>query len=313
MNTNPSQNTDGNAVVEESNISTTHPHLFTETAGFLDQPLEDKIRYVHQDKFILHNAAKAVLSALKGIYNRPKNVVRPPCLAVIANSNEGKTAVAMRFFRDLGGDPSRFFGVHDEMAIVLVEMPPRATEPRVCLAIARALGITAFGSAAKARMVTDNVMRALVAKKVQILMLIEFQHVQPIPKCERQIVCDLVKGISNHGISVVAIGTEEARTCLAEDEQIANRMRVVRLSSFANDQTFRDFLHSLEHYYPFLKASGLGSKDMAKEIYSRTNGITGEVVEFCNAAAVYAMKKNLPCIDLKVLKETKLPPAANAA
>lgn len=313
MNTSTSASTDGNAVVEESNISATHPHLFTEAAAFLEQPLEERVRYVHEDKFILHKSAKTVLSALKAIYNRPKNVVRPPCLAVIANSNEGKTAVAKRFFRDLGGDPSRFFGVHDEMPVVLVEMPSRATEPRVCLAIARALGITAFGSAAKARMVTDNVMRALVAKKVQILMLIEFQHVDPIPTCERQVVYDLIKGISNHGISVVAIGTEEAKTCLAEDEQVANRMRVVRLSSFANDQPFRDFLHSLEHYYPLVKPSGLGSKAMADEIYSRTNGITGEVVEFCNAAAVFAMRKNLPCIDLAVLKATKLAPAANAA
>lgn len=298
---------------QETEISPEYPHLFKTTAMLLNEPVEDRVRFVHEDKFIMHANVKKVLGAMKEIYHRPKAVVRPPCLAVIGNSNEGKSAVAKRFFRDLGGDPARFFGIHDEMPVVLVEMPPRATEPRVCLAIARALGLTAYGNAAKSRMVTDNVMRALVAKKVQMLMLIELQHVEPLPESERQVVYDLIKGISNHGISVVGIGTEEARICVAEDEQVANRMRIVRLTSFAHDQEFRDFLHSLQYYYPLPKASNLGSDAMAKEIYSRTNGVVGEVVALCNSAAAYAIKHKRECIDLPVLKAAALLPPANAA
>jgi alpha-D-ribose 1-methylphosphonate 5-triphosphate synthase subunit PhnL len=303
----------GGSAAKDSNISTDYPHLFNETVAFLEQPIEERIRYVYRDKFILHANAKKVLGAMKDIYNRPKDVVRPPCLAVIGNSNEGKSAVAKRFFNDLGGDAARFFGVHDEMPVVTVEMPSRSTEPRVCLAIARALGLTAYGSATKSRMVTDNVMRALVAKKVQMLILSEFQHIMPLPAPERQVVYDFIKGITNHGISVVGIGTEEARLCMAHDPQIANRMRVVRLNSFANDRGFFDFLHSLEYFYPLPKPSGLGAEAMAKEIYSRTNGITGEVVSLCNSAAAYAIRKKLPCIDLDTLKAAALFPTASAA
>lgn len=297
----------------EPSISKEYPHLYAETAALFESPAKEQVRFVHADKFVMHETAKTVLSAMKDIYHRPKNVVRPPCLAVIGNSNEGKSAVAKRFFHDLGGDPARFFGVHDVMPVVLVDMPSRATEPRVCLAIARALGLTAYGSATKSRMVTDNVMRALVAKKVQMLVLMEFQHVKPLPPPERQVVYDLIKGISNHGISIVGIGTEDARICMAEDEQIANRMRVTRLTSFANDQNFRDFLHTLEHHYPLPEPSGLGKMTMANEIYNRTNGITGEVVSLCNSAAAYAIREGLPCIDLKVLKAAALLPPADAA
>jgi hypothetical protein len=197
------------------------------------------------------------------------------------------------------------------MPVVLVEMPPRATEPRVCLSIARALGLAGYGS--KARHVTDNVYRALVAKKVRVLVLIEFQHVSPLPKFERQVVLDLVKGISNHGISVIAVGTEEARNNLAEDEQVANRMRVIRLKGFANNLEFRSFLHSLEPYYPLPKPSGLSSPELAAEIYSRTNGITGEVVALCDAAAAWAIRNKKPCIDKAALKAALLYPAANMA
>lgn len=305
---------DGSTSEPNDKISKEYPHLFKETAVLLDRPMEEKIRFVYADKFVMHASAKKVLGAMKDVFNRPRDVVRPPCLAVIGNSNEGKSAVAKRFFLDLGGDPARFFGVHDEMPIVVVEMPPRATEPRVCLAIARALGLTAYGMATKSRMVTDNVMRAVATKKVKMLIFSEFQHVSPLPFPERQVVYDLIKGISNHGISIVGIGTEEARICIAEDEQIANRLRVVRLTSFANDQDFRNFLHSLEHYYPLLKPSNLGTIALANEVYARTNGITGEVVSLCNAAAAYALRAGSPCIDLAVLKAASvLPPASEAA
>jgi hypothetical protein len=294
-------------------FSQTHPHLYQETAAYLDRPRDERVKRAHADKYILHENAKFVLSAMKDIYNRPDGLERPPCLGVIGDSNEGKTATANRFFRDLGGDPARFFGNHDEMPVVRVEMPPRATEPRVCLAIARALGLAGYGST-KARIVTDNVYRALVTKKVKVLILMEFQHVFPLPVYERQVVYDLVKGISNHSISVVAIGTEEAKRMLAEDEQIANRMRIVRLKGFSKGVDLRNFLHSLEPYYPLPKPSGLSSPELSNEIYARTNGITGEIVSLCNAAAAFAIKTNRPCIDKAVLKSAALfPPASDKA
>lgn len=313
MNTIADQSIQSSPCAEEPKISEAYTHLFDETAACLGNTLAERIRFCLQDKFILHKNAKVALAALKDVFNRPKNVVRPACLGVIGGSNEGKSAVANRCHEDLGGPAAHIHSTCDEIPVVVVDMPPRSTEPRVCLAIARALGLGAFGSAIKSRMITDNVIRALSAKRARVLMLNEFQHVQPIPRSERQVVYDLIKDISNRGISLVAIGTEEAKTCLAEDEQIANRMRIVRLSSFANDQELRNFLHSLEHYYPLPKPSGLGSASFANEIYARTNGITGEVVSLCNAAAVYALRNELPCIDMNVMKKTIVLPAANAA
>jgi hypothetical protein len=246
---------------------------------------------------------------MKDIFNRPV-CIRPPCLAIIGNSNEGKTAVVNRFVRDLGGDAVKIFGNHDEMPIVLVEMPPRATEPRVCLAIARALGLTGYANS-KSRIVSDHVYRALIAKKVRILILMEFQHMAPLPKCEREVVLDMVKGISNQGVNVIAVGTEQAKEMLAEDEQVANRMRVVRVRGFAQGEQLQDFLHSLESFYPLTKPSGLADKKMMTQIYRRTNGVTGEVVALCNAAAVWAVRNNRECIDNEALKLAFLPPPAN--
>lgn len=288
-----------------------HPHLLVEAASMLSQSVDERVSWINTDRFILHANAKPVLSAMKDIYNRPA-CVRPACLAIIGNSNEGKTAVVNRFLRDMGGNTEEIFGNNDEKPIVMAEMPPRATEPRICLAIARALGLTGYANS-KSRLVSDHVYRALVAKKVRVLVLMEFQHMSPLPKFERQVVLDMVKGISNQGVSVFAVGTDEAKVKLAEDEQISNRMRVVRVKGFSQGEDLQDFLHSLETFYPLPKSSGLGDASMMARIYKRTNGVTGEVIALCNAAAVWAVRNNRPCIDAEALKLAFLPPAASAA
>ncbi len=288
-----------------------HPHLLADTAALLATPIEERLRWINTDRFILHDKAKPVLSAMKDIFNRPP-CIRPPCLAVIGNSNEGKTAIANRFLRDMGGDHTKIFGNHDEMPVVMVEMPPRATEPRVCLAIARALGLAGYANS-KSRLVSDHVYRALVAKKVRILILMEFHHIEPLPRCERQVVLDMVKGISNQGVSVIAVGTEEARIMLAEDEQVANRMRVIRVNSFTQGEDLMNFLHSLEAFYPLPKPSGLGEKAMMNRIYRKTLGITGDVVSQCNAAAAWAVRNNRPCIDAEAMEKALLLPSASVA
>ena len=297
------------AVVSEE-MDAIHPHLLVEAAELLTKSIEERATWINTDRFIMHANAIPALRAMKDIFNRPP-CIRPACLAVIGNSNEGKTAVVNRFFRDMGGDPANIFGNHEEMPIVMVEMPPRATEPRICLAIARALHLTSSANT-KSRLVSDHVYRALVAKKVRVLILMEFQHAEPLPKFERQVVLDMVKGISNQGISVIAVGTDEATKLLGEDEQVANRMRLIRIKGFTQGQDLVNFLHSLESFYPLPEPSGLGEPKMMAKIYKRTNGVTGEIVALCNAAAVWAVRNDKPRIDAEALEKAALLPKASS-
>lgn len=288
-----------------------YPHLRVETAAMLAATEAERCYHIHEDRFILTECAKQVLRALKDVHNRPKGV-RPPCLAIIGGSNEGKSAVIRRFLKDFEAVTDEMVaGNTDQMRIVCTEMPPRATEPRTCLALARAMGLPGYGST-KSRVVSDNVYRALKAKQVEMLILNEAQHAAHIPSQEREVTCDLMKGISNLGISVVTVGTPELIPMLSHDVQIANRMRVVRLVSFKKGDALSDFLDTLETYYPLPERSDLGSTEMMAEIYKRTNGITGEVVQLCNAVAVHAVRTKQPRITLKLLRDTiVLPPASS--
>ncbi|HVZ65077.1 MAG TPA: TniB family NTP-binding protein [Lacunisphaera sp.] len=288
-----------------------HPHLRLEAASLLTASEADRCYYIYQDRFILHPNAKDALAALKDIRNRPKGV-RPPCLALIGGSNEGKSALIRKFLKDFEAvTDETVAGNTDQMRIVCVEMPPRATEPRTCLAIARAMGLPGYGST-KSRVVSDNVYRALKAKGVEMLILNEAQHAAHLSDRERSVTCDLMKGISNLGISVITVGTPELGPMLSHDVQIANRMRIVRLISFAKGESLSAFLNTLETFYPLPERSDLGSPELMAAVYHRTNGITGEVVQLCNAAAVHAVRTKQPCITLELLRKTiMLPPASS--
>lgn len=300
MNTNEDT---GNTAGDE--MDQNYPHLRVDAAEWLSLSIKERVDWINRDRFILHPGARDALSSMKEVQSRPY-CIRPACLAIIGGTNEGKTAITNRFVRDLGNAPKTIFGSNDEMPVVLVEMPPRATEPRVCLAIARALGLTGYANS-KSRLVSDHVYRALVAKKVNVLILMEFQHISPLPKCEREIVLDMVKGISNQGVHVYAVGTENVRKLVAEDEQVANRMRVVNVNGFKQGTDLMDFLHSLESFYPLPKPSYLSDERMMVKIYKKTNGITGEVVTLCNAAAVWAVRNGKDCITAEAFEKAFQP------
>lgn len=287
-----------------------YPHLREEAAAMLTAETEQRCHFIRQDRFILHARAKKILSELKDILNSPKGV-RPPCLALIGGSNEGKSAIIRRFLQDYEViTDETVAGNTDKMKIVSVEMPPRSTEPRMCLAIARAMGLPGYGTT-KSRVVSDNVYRALRAKEVEMVIFNEAQHAYHLNALERSVSCDLMKGISNLGISVVAVGTPELRQLFSADVQIENRMRPYHLPSFAKDHDFCAFLHTLESYYPLPSASNLSSDVMMTTIYKLTNGVTGEVVQLCNAAAVHAVRTNKSSIDLALLRNARSLPTEN--
>ncbi len=318
MNTETASNSDspeGNLHTSSGSVPLGHdpkyPHLRLDTAAKLSAGAAERCFHIHEDRFIVHARAREVLGALKDVLYRPKGV-RPPCLALVGGSNEGKSAVIRRFLKDYGAvTDEAAAGNADRMKIVAVEMPPRSTEPRMCLAIARAMGLPGYGTT-KSRVVSDNVYRALKAKEVEMVIFNEAQHAYHLNSLERSVACDLMKGISNLGISVVAVGTPELLPLFSGDVQIANRMRLVRLVSFAKGNDFSAFLNTLESYYPLPEVSNLGADETMAEIYKRTNGVTGEVVQLCNAAAVHAVRTNQPRIDLSLLRATRVLPPANS-
>lgn len=273
-------------------------HLNESAQRLIKESIDTKIAAVFADKFILHPQAKNILSVLKRTLAKPESE-RPSGFVIIGPSSSGKTGIVNKLYRDLGGDPANRVGASDRMPILVVEMPPRATEPRVVLAMARALRLPVV-TESQSRKVTDIILRKLKERHVRMVVFLEFDHVEPISAQERSVVFHLIKNITNEGISIVGAGTQKCVELILEDEQITSRLRPLYLHGFPKDQTFVDFVATLESFYPFPEPSYI-SRDHLDFVFKRTQGVAGEVVALLNEAAAWALRNGRNTIDREAL------------
>lgn len=274
------------------------PHLGPRARRLLNAPLEERLRAVAEDKWVLHNGAKRILRILKQTLAQPLSE-RPRDFAVIGPTNTGKTATLNCFYRDLGGDPADRVGSSERTPILLVELTGRSTEPRTLLAMARSLRLPVVNER-QSREVSDLILRKVKERRVRMVVFLELDHIGPIGKQERSVVFHMMKNITNEGISIVAAGTERCIEYLKEDEQIDSRLRPLYLQGFANNDEYRDFLATLETFYPLPQPSFLW-RDYADAIFKKTSGVTGEIVYLLNEAAAWTLREGRTCIDDEAL------------
>ena len=275
-------------------------HLNESAQRLFNKSIDAKIIAVFEDKFILHPQAQKILSILKRTLAKPESE-RPAGHMIIGPSSSGKTGIINKLYRDLGGDPANRVGASERMPILVVEMPPRATEPRVMLAMARALRLPVL-TENESRKVTDIILRKLKERHVRMVVFLEFDHIGPIGAMERAVVFHLIKNITNEGISIVGAGTQKCVELILEDEQITSRLRPLYLHGFPKDQTFVNFVATLETFYPFPEPSYI-SRDHLDYVFQRTQGVAGEVVALLNEAAAWALRNGRNVIDQEALTD----------
>lgn len=263
--------------------------------SLLDKDLSAKLEGLFQDKFVVHALVKDTLSTLKESLQRPR-VERPVCWLIIGPVNSGKSALVHRLQRDLGGDAERKVGAINELPLLVIEVPSRPTEPRLNLAIARALRMP-VASEHESRRISDTILRNLIQRKVRMIVFVEMDHFEPLQEDEQTVVFDFIKNITNEGIVVVGVGTEDCRKAIENHKALASRFRPRFLTGFAQGPEFCDFLTTLESFYPFPSRSFLESDNLRTAIFRRTNGVVGEVVLLLNEAAAWALREGRPCID----------------
>lgn len=293
---NPSS--DGVPPVGESNNATgsdAQQHLLRlrpEALAALHASVEDRVRLCREDKFILYTDAKNALSKLKDLLSWPC-CERPPGYLLSAPCDYGKTALVNRMLRDLGGDAAVKPGVHDIIQLLVLSLCSRPTDVRIAMVIARVLKMPVFAGR-ESREIGDIVLREVKKRGIRVMVLQEFNNLAALPKNELEVAFDFIKDLTNLGISIVAVGTEISVNLVANDEEIASRLRPIRLGGFAPDQEFVDFLATLETFYPLPEASTL--PNFAEEVYRRTRGVIGDVVRLTNDAAVWSIRNNRRCI-----------------
>lgn len=216
-------------------------------------------------------------------------------LLITGDRGAGKTTLCQRYEREF---PSRVIEEGRIVPVLSATVPVPATPKSLATELLDVLGDPA---AEKGTLVsrTNRLKRALKMRRVELIILDEFQHFQDrdSKKVLRTISDWLKLLIDKTSIPVVLVGMPYSDTILDAkgNEQLQRRFATrLTLEPFgyqdaAEQKGFRRFLKEIDDALPLINSSDLATPEITFRIYTATDGVIANVMKLIRYATVLAL------------------------
>lgn len=248
---------------------------------------DPRLKAIEGDFWIGYDAANAALAKMEYFFQKPQRN-RPLNLALIGNTNNGKSMILDRFYRlhkpirDLKND-------NFQRPALVIEQPSVPDEKRLYNEILSALG----SSVRNTDSIESRLHTVLVICKnlhTRVLIIDEFHKMLAGSVTRQKQHLNAIRSLCNQlKIPVIVAGTEDVRNALNADPQLANRFETIRLKKWQYDKDFLRLLISLEKVFKLDQKSNLADPKIAKKILALSEGTIGEIVNLLRSAAVHAI------------------------
>ena len=149
-----------------------------------------------------------------------------------------------------------------------------------------------------------QVLKLLRYVGLKMLIVDEVHHVLAGSLHRQRAFLNVLKYLSNElKISIVGVGTKDAFQAIQTDPQFANRFEPVGIPRWELNEAFLRLLLSFEKVLPLKLPSNLHQDELARSLYSMSEGYIGELSALLNQAAVYAVHQKIEQITPKVLQD----------
>lgn len=276
-----------------SSNSTLHSHLNPDAARLIGASDEERIRQIQLDRFIEYGSVTRVLSILDDFALRPPSV-RPPCLALVADSGGGKSTVLTEFVRRLGA------ATLDSNArrVIYMVVDPFPELPNMQTSLLSAMSIPPAQGQYRRRWAADELIkRAIIELGVRVVIFDEIGHLLNLPRLSQVLVFDWLKWISTAcRVSVVCSGIPGSEQIVLRERQLQTRFTVMRLPCWTAGPAFGQFLQAFERSLPIRRPSGLAALDMQEallkesRVKQQVSGVTDGVKQIIEYAAIEAIR-----------------------
>lgn len=252
------------------------------------QRRRERIRKLNERVWIGYTRALEIREALEELMHYPPTH-RMPNVAVIGDTNNGKTMLLEHFFRRHG--PPRDPNAEKlELPVFFMELPPEVDERRLYSAMLEKL----FAGGTYKEGVDSKLFRLktiLFRLDTRMIVLDEFQHALAADAKKQRRFLNAVKHLGNElRIPIVAAGTPEALNALQSDPQIANRFQPHFLPKWERGEEFYRLLATLEPTLGLERPSGLHKPSLADRVLEASGGTIGEIVDVTRKAAAHAIR-----------------------
>lgn len=282
-------------------------HLLSAIVPLVDLNDKARIAHIQKDHWIGYPRAKQALQKLNNLFTHPKTH-RMPNLLIAAPTNNGKTMLIQKFFRDQFPERAKE-QVKDkdlllEVPVISMQMPPVPDTKRFYLTLMDKLDIyhslrgrakiPAFEPAVYGEMKTFNVRMLIIDEIHNMLAGTYRQQIEFL---------NVIRYIGNEvKIPIVCVGTKDAYLAIRSDAQLENRFEPFSLPTWQMGKAFEMLLASFTSILPVKKCSCLNQTGIPEYILEKSEGIIGEVATLIKRAAVLAIQSKQERIDLDLLQ-----------
>ena len=270
-------------------------------------PVAERLAGMPGNRWIGYTRAAQALALLEHLLAREPGRLRPRNLLIVGPTNNGKTAIAGRFLRDHTHRASAD-GEREIFPVLLVQMPPAPTVPRLYATILAGLGVP---GALHPRSPDREGAALYLLRQVECRMLVidELHNLLAASLPRQRELLNLLRYLGNElRIPLACPGTREAYLAIRTDDQLENRFEPFLLPTWEDGPEFGRLLARFETTLPLREPSGLGLPRMRALNLQRSEGTTGEVAALLAAAMETALLNGQERIDADVLEKAGYQP-----
>lgn len=273
-----------------------------------DDP-EVRIQALKQPLWIGYSRAVQIREQMEKLFHHPQTH-RVPNLAIIGNSNNGKTMILQNFLRrnspqlqpgyDINNSPTR--------PVFLFQAPPEPDEGRLYREMLGELFADSIGSERESAQSKLRRLEIILTNlKTRIILIDEFGFFQAGTPVKQRKLLNALKSMANKlKIPMVVAAVPETLNLLQSDEQVANRFEPVFLPKWKQGDEFVRLLVSIEKAIGLKAASNLADAEMATRILDESDGIIGGMMSLLQLLAERAIRNGSERITLADLSPANL-------
>jgi hypothetical protein len=264
-------------------------------------PAEERIAWIRRERWIEYSRGVRALERLADLLAHPPRD-RMPCLLLHGTTGMGKTRILQKFLRS---NPDVFNETtgYTRLAVAAIQMPPHPNELHLYEEILVSLGAVLPYSPSTGTL--RHRVRALCRQmNVRMLIIDEIHCLLAGTYREQRIILNCIRFLANDlRIPLVCAGTDEAKTALLTDGQLADRFEAFELAPWKDDTDFHQLLVSYAALLPLRRPSPLRDAKVRKRLLAMSDGVTVRICRLLEDAAVMAIKNNVEQIDLDSLDD----------
>ena len=280
----------------EEHLNNLHPSAL----AVLTKSKEERIKFLDEDKWIGYPKAKEILQQLERLYNMPKKL-RMPCMLLYGETNNGKSSIIEYFCQKHAIENN-----DESIAIPVVNvMAPEGPDLNALYDAILYELMVPFASTAKKSKKLHQIQYYFEHTGVKMLIVDEIHNILSGTVGKQKEFMNALKNLNNTlQIPIILVGIKDALRATSTDPQIKNRFPPTLLPQWKLDQEYLSLLASIEKLLPLKKPSDLArKKELALEIYNRTDGYIGEILTLLMLATEDAINTSIEFISLDGLKK----------